>query len=65
MVKKTIEVAFEKLGTHLTKVTNNVTGATILMWDWDALLKEVQEATGNIVAVTEAKLKKTRKKKEV
>ena len=62
MAKKT-EVAFEKLGTHLTRVTNNNTGATTLVWDWDALLKEVQAATGNIVTVTEAKVKRTRKKK--
>ena len=35
-----------------------------LSWDWEALLAEVREATGNIVTVTEAKVKKTRKKKD-
>ena len=44
-------------GKHLTV---NADGS--LTWDWDALLKEVQEAT-SLVKVTEAKVKKTRKKK--
>ena len=46
-------------GKHLT-----VHADGSLTWDWDALLKEVQAATG-LVPVTEAKVKKTRKKKEV
>lgn len=53
--KKPVEVK----GTHLSI---NADGS--LTWDWDALLKEVKEAT-NIVIVTEAKVKRTRKKKEV
>ena len=53
MAKKTTK------GKHLT-----VGADGSLTWDWGALLKEVQEATGSIVAVTEAKVKRTRKKKE-
>ena len=46
-------------GTHLTV---NADGS--LTWDWDKLLEEVRAATG-IINVTEVKVKKTRKKKEV
>lgn len=51
-------------GNHLSTCVNSHTGEVKLIWDWDALLKEVQEAT-SLVAVTEAKVKRTRKKKEV
>lgn len=53
----------EVKGTHLTVKSNGE-----LFWDWDALLKEVQEATKlfkpnkDIVKETETKLKKSRKK---
>ena len=46
-------------GTHLTV---NADGS--LTWDWDKLLEEVKQAT-NLVNVTEVKVKRTRKKKEV
>lgn len=46
-------------GTHLTV---NADGS--LTWDWDKLLEEVKAAT-SLVNVTEVKVKKTRKKKEV
>lgn len=50
-------------GKHLHKCVNTHSGEVKLIWDWDALLKEVQEAT-SLVAVTEVKVKRTRKKKE-
>lgn len=53
-------------GNHLS-VTTNKDGKVNLVWDWDALVKEVVAATGgikqDIVKVTEEKVKKTRKKK--
>lgn len=53
-------------GNHLS-VTTNKDGTAKLVWDWDALVKEVVVATGgikhDIVKVTEEKVKKTRKKK--
>lgn len=53
-------------GNHLS-VTTNKDGTVNLVWDWDALVKEVVAATGgikqDIVKVTEEKVKKTRKKK--
>lgn len=57
-------------GNHLT-VTNNKDGSVSLVWDWDALVKEVQEAINNykpenvikdIITETEIKVKKTRSK---
>lgn len=48
-------------GNHLT-VTHCEDGTVDLKWNWDALLEEVRAAAG-IVAVTEAKVKKTRAKK--
>lgn len=53
-------------GTHLT-VTHNDNGTADMKWNWDKLLEEVQAAIAtvstNLVEVTEAKVKKTRKKK--
>ena len=53
-------------GKHLS-VTTNKDGKVKLVWDWDALVKEVVAATSgikqDIVKVTEEKVKKTRKKK--
>lgn len=53
-------------GNHLS-VTTNKDGKVKLVWNWDALVKEVVAATGgnkqDIVKVTEEKVKKTRKKK--
>ena len=63
MTKKQPDLRIHRLGTHLFNVTRK-DGSAFLKWDWDALLKEVQEAT-SLVAVTEAKVKRTRKKKEV
>lgn len=54
----------EVKGTHLTVKSNGE-----LVWNWDALLEEVRQAICNykptidLVAETEVKLKKTRKKK--
>lgn len=52
-------------GKHLS-VTTNKDGTVQLVWNWDALVKEVAAATGgikqDIVKVTEEKVKKTRKK---
>jgi len=48
-------------GNHLT-VTVNPSGNVKLTWDWDALLKEVQQAA-NLVTVTESKVKKSRTKR--
>ena len=62
-----------KQGKHLT-VTTRADGSVDLKWDWDSLLKEVQEATGSkvksakvtakkdLVKVTEAKVTKSRAK---
>lgn len=36
-----------------------------LAWDWDVLLQEVRTATADIVTVTEAAVKKTRKQQHV
>lgn len=52
-------------GNHLT-VTKYPNGTADLVWDWDALLAEVQTATGSLdalVATTEAKVKKSRTRK--
>lgn len=53
-------------GSHLT-VTTHPDGKTELEWDWEALQRDVKEAIASvskdIVAVTEEKVKKTRKKK--
>lgn len=51
-------------GTHLTKCVYTGNGAVKLIWDWDKLLEEVKAATG-LVNLTETRVKKTRKKKEV
>ena len=51
--KKTVK------GNHLTV---NADGS--LTWDWNKLLEEVKQAT-SLVNVTEVKVKRTRKKKEV
>lgn len=48
-------------GNHLT-IHRNDDGTVDMKWDWDNLLNEVKDAT-NIINVTEAKVKKTRKKK--
>ena len=48
-------------GNHLT-IHHFDDGTVDMKWDWDKLLNEVKEAT-NIINVTEAKVKKTRKKK--
>ena len=48
-------------GNHLT-VTVSPSGNVKMEWDWDALLKEVQKAA-NLVTVTEAKVRKSRKKR--
>ena len=53
------DLVIDKLGTHLFRCTYK-DGSQSLKWNWDVLLKEVQEAT-NIVNVTEAKVAKTRK----
>lgn len=52
-------------GSHLT-VTQYADGKTELNWDWDALVKDVNEAINsvNLVKVTEEKVKKTRSKKK-
>lgn len=55
MARKKKTDTVEVKGNHLT-----VTADGQLKWDWDALLDEVRAAT-NIVIVTEAKVKKTRK----
>ena len=51
-------------GSHLT-VTTYPDGRTELVWDDEALLRDVQDAiasVSNLVAVTEEKVKKLRKK---
>jgi hypothetical protein len=53
-------------GSHLTVKTFE-DGRTELIWDDDALMRDVQNAIAsleNFVAVTEEKVKKSRKKKE-
>lgn len=62
-----------KQGKHLT-VTTRADGSVELAWDWDALLKEVQDATSgkvvpakkvakkDLVKETETKVAKTRTK---
>lgn len=58
MPRKKKEVVLEDVqGNHLI-----VRADGSLVWDWDALLKEVREAT-TLVSVTETKVKRTRKKK--
>jgi YD repeat-containing protein len=59
--RKTKKVAGPSVvkGTHLT-VTTDENGKTTLEWDDEQLLKEVREA---IASVTEAPVKKSRKKK--
>lgn len=47
MAKQKPDIVLERMGSHLIKVTNNNTGATTFMWDWDKLLDEVKEATRN------------------
>ena len=59
------DIVIDKLGTHLFRVTRK-NGTSYLGWYWDVLLAEVQAATSStidLVAATEAKLKKSRKKK--
>lgn len=51
-----------EIGTHLT-VTKYENGVTILKWDDEQLLKEVQEAIASL-SVTPAKPKKTKSKNE-
>ena len=48
-------------GNHLT-VTISPSGNVKMQWDWDALIKEIQE-TANLVTVTESKVKKSRTKR--
>lgn len=55
------------VGSHLT-VTTYDNGKTDLEWDWEALRRDVEEATSSVkkidlVKETEAKVKKTRAKK--
>ena len=47
MAKQEPSIVIDKLGTHLLQVTNNHTGQVSLKWNWDALLREVQVATGD------------------
>jgi hypothetical protein len=47
MAKQQPSIVIDRLGTHLFQVTNNHTGQVNLKWDWNALLKEVQIATGD------------------
>lgn len=52
-------------GSHLTVITHE-DGRTELKWDDEALMRDVQNAIAsveNLVAVTEEKVKKIRKKK--
>ena len=54
------------VGSHLTVITHP-NGKTELIWDDEALLKEVREAIASVenkVPVAEAKPKRTRKVKE-
>lgn len=62
MVKTKYPVVEE--GNHLTVVTHE-NGRKELVWDHDALLRDVIAATTNIniVKVTEEKVKRSRKKK--
>lgn len=56
----------ETSGNHL-KVTHYSNGTAKMKWNWKVLLEEVRAATADVkhdlVAVTEEKVKKTRKKK--
>lgn len=52
------EMSKVEKGNHLI-VTTNPNGQVSLQWDWDALLKEVVEATGIVI---ESKPKKKTKK---
>lgn len=66
MTKQQPSIVIEKLGTHLMSITNNHSGEVKLKWDWDVLLQEVVDATTksrDLVAETETKVKRTRKKK--
>ena len=63
MVKKQKPDIVITKGNHTFITTITSTGERSIKWDWDALLAEVQEAT-KLVPVTEAKVKKTRAKKE-
>lgn len=63
MTKQKPDLVITKEGTHLIKITRK-DGFISFKWDWDKLLEEVQTAT-SLVNVTEVKVKKTRKKKEV
>ena len=58
-IESAVKFSKKRGGKHLTV---NADGS--LTWDWDKLLEEVRAATG-IINVTEVKIKKTRKKKEV
>lgn len=49
-------------GSHLT-VTTYEDGRKELVWDHDALLRDVQEAIASVNTVTDTKVKRTRKKK--
>ena len=53
-------------GSHLT-VSTFQDGSTTLVWDWDALVRDVNEAiasvSSDLIAVTETKVKRSRKKK--
>lgn len=56
-------------GSHLTVITDNF-GKTTLIWDDEALARDVREAIASyeatvqkVVEITEEKVKKTRKKK--
>ena len=64
--KKAATEAVVTKGSHLT-VTTHPDGKTELEWDWEALQRDVKEAIASvskdIVAVTEEKVKKTRKKR--
>ena len=63
MVKKKPDIVITK-GKHTVITKNNHTGEVSIKWDWNKLLEEIKEAT-NLVKVTETKVKRTRKKKEV
>jgi hypothetical protein len=51
-----------EIGTHLT-VTKFENGVTILKWDDEQLLKEVQEAIASVEGKSDDKTRKTRKSK--
>lgn len=60
--KKKIEVPTVVKGSHLT-VTTRVDGTTVLEWDNEALLREVQEAIASVEGEKNVKTRKTRKSK--